>query len=166
MLRDGRDVQRSFNILNPARLARFSIMLNIYMVDPEKIKLLDWKGNPVDNCIGAVNLSSARNELVFWNDGKKDIISKGNRSVMHLGHLHPQFFINKYSNQHENAIDEISNKDNAFACFGVDSRHKQKIEWFRSNGITTQTKCKIFSFSPFAPSLKKSESLYISTGEI
>ena len=34
------------------------------------------------------------------------------------------------------------------------------------NGITTKTKCKIFSFSPFAPSIKHSQNINISTGEI
>ena len=166
MLRDGKGVEKSFSILNPARLASATAMFNIYMVEPEKIGLLKWEENPAKNIKKFINLSSERNELVFWNDGKKDIISKQNESIMPLGHLHPQFFINKYSSAHENAINEICNRDNALACFAIDSRDKQKIEWLISNNISTETKCRIFSFSPFSPSLKNSKSLYISTGEI
>ena len=166
MLRGGKGVERSFSIFNPARLASSTAMFNIYMLEPEKVRLLDWKETSVNDIKKSINLSSERNEFVFWNDGKKDIISKENESVMPLGHLHPQFFINKYSFAHENAINEISNRDNALACFAIDSRDKQKIEWLISNDISTETKCRIFSFSPFSPSLKNSKSLYISTGEI
>jgi hypothetical protein len=166
MLRDGGSVEKSFSILNPARLASGTAMFNIYMVDPEKIRLLNWEEKSVNKVESFINLSSQRNEFVFWNDGKKDIISKATKTVMPLGHLHPQFFINKYSIAHKNAINEISNKDNALACFAIDNRDKQKIEWLKSNDISTETKCKIFSFSPFSPSLKNSKNLYISTGEI
>ena len=166
MLRSGKGVEKSFNFFNPAKLAKPSAMLNIYMIDPNKIASINSKSDYYKNNGNGINLSPIRDEMVFWNDGIKDIISKKDNTIIPLGHLHPQFFNNVYSVKHKNAIDEICNKKGALACFGIDSRQKQIIQWLDSYNISTQTKCKIFSFSPFAPSLRNINSLYISTGEI
>ena len=113
----------------------------------------------------SVNLSPMRNELILWNDGKKDIISSENQSIFRFGHLHPEIFFNENSSNLKEASSIIKMKK-GLACFAIDNRQRDIISWLKSNGITTKTKCKIFSFSPFAPSIKRSQNINISTGEI
>ena len=142
------------------------INMNIYMVDPNILLSLDLNSFPENENTHSVNLSPLRQEEVLWNDGIKDIQSTTDNSIMKLGHLHPKILTKKFSSKLNQCISEINNKENGLACFAVDDRETKKISWLNSCGITTNTKCNIFSFSPFAPNLKKSDILYISTGEI
>jgi hypothetical protein len=64
------------------------------------------------------------------------------------------------------ALEKIMNRTNGLACFSIDVRDEKKILWLQDHGIQTNTRCKIFSFSPFALNLRKSGILCISTGEI
>jgi hypothetical protein len=136
------------------------------MVDPNSLRSLDLNSLPDNENTHSVNLSPLRQEVVLWNNGIKDIHSTTDDSIMQLGHLHPQLLTKQFSSKLEQCIAEINNKDNGLACFAVDDRETKKISWLHSSGITTNTQCNIFSFSPFAPSLKKSDILFISTGEI
>ncbi|MEC9474620.1 MAG: hypothetical protein VX746_01700 [Candidatus Neomarinimicrobiota bacterium] len=166
MLRDGKGVDKSFKGFNPTKLPSRSATMNIYMVDPSSLQSLDLSSLPENENTHSVNLSPFRQELVLWNDGIKDIHSTTDNSIMQLGHLHPQLLTKQFSSKLDQCISEIKNKDNGLACFAVDDRETKKISWLHSSGITTNTQCNIFSFSPFAPSLKKSDILFISTGEI
>jgi hypothetical protein len=166
MLRNGKGVDHSFKGFNPAKLPSQSATMNIYMVDPSALLPLNLSTLPEDEENDVVNLSPLREEEVLWNVGIKDIHSTIDNSILKLGHLHPKILTKKFSSLLNQCISEISNKENGLACFAVDDRESNKIDWLTSYGITTNTKCNIFSFSPFAPSLKKSDILYISTGEI
>ena len=75
------------------------------------------------------------------------------------------FFYNNKISQLKSAALKIEEKKGT-ACFAVDFRQNNLISWLKSNGIDTKTKCKLFSFSPFAPSIKDFNNIYISTGEI
>ena len=166
MLKDGKGVNRTFKGFNPAKLPSHSATLNIYMVDPSTLLSLDINSLPENENCSSVNLSPLRIENVLWNEGIKDILSTTDNSIMQLGHLHPQILTKKFSSKLNQSISEIINKEKGLACFAVDNRETKKIKWLDYSGITTNTRCNIFSFSPFAPSLKKSDILYISTGEI
>jgi len=166
MLRNGKGVDKSFKGFNLAKLSSQSATMNIYMVDPNSLRSLDLNSLPDNENTHSVNLSPLRQEVVLWNNGIKDIHSTTDDSIMQLGHLHPQLLTKQFSSKLEQCIAEINNKDNGLACFAVDDRETKKISWLHSSGITTNTQCNIFSFSPFAPSLKKSDILFISTGEI
>ena len=166
MLRNGKGVDKSFKGFNPAKLPSQSATMNIYMVDPNVLLSLDLNSFPENENTHSVNLSPLRQEEVLWNDGIKDIQSTTDNSIMKLGHLHPKILTKKFSSKLNQCISEINNKENGLACFAVDDRETKKISCLNSCGITTNTKCNIFSFSPFAPNLKKSDILYISTGEI
>ena len=166
MLRNGKGVNQSFKGFNLAKLPSQSATVSIYMVDPSALLSLDIKTLPDNENNHSVNLSPFREEQVLWNDGIKDIQSTTDNSIMKLGHLHPKILTNKFSSKLNECISEINNKENGLACFAIDDRDTNKIDWLTSYGITTNTKCNIFSFSPFAPSLKKSDIMYISTGEI
>ena len=166
MLRNGKGVNQSFKGFNLAKLPSQSATVSIYIVDPSALLSLDIKTLPDNKNNHSVNLSPFREEQVLWNDGIKDIQSTTDNSIMKLGHLHPKILTNKFSSKLNECISEINNKENGLACFAIDDRDTNKIDWLTSYGITTNTKCNIFSFSPFAPSLKKSDIMYISTGEI
>ena len=165
MLKNGEGVDKSFKGFNPAKLATPSALINIYMVEPTILSALDIKSLPKIDPEKSVNLSPMRNELILWNDGKKDIISSENQSIFRFGHLHPEIFFNENSSNIKEAASIIKTKK-GLACFAIDDRQGDIISWLKSNGITTKTKCKIFSFSPFAPSIKHSRNINISTGEI
>ena len=166
MLRKGKGVDISFKSFNPAKLPSYSATMNIYMVNPRDLLLLNLNSLPDNKKSKSINLSPLRVENVLWNNGIKDIVSTTDNSIMQLGHLHPQILTKKFSSGFNEIISEIVHKDKGLACFAVDYRETEKIKWLDSKGISTKTRCNIFSFSPFAPSLKKSDILYISTGEI
>ena len=166
MLRKGKGVDISFKSFNPAKLPSYSATMNIYMVNPRDLLLLNLNSLPDNEKSKSINLSPLRVENVLWNNGIKDIVSTIDNSIMQLGHLHPQILTKKFSSGFNEIISEIVHKDKGLACFAVDYRETEKIKWLDSKGISTKTRCNIFSFSPFAPSLKKSDILYISTGEI
>ena len=166
MLRKGKGVDISFKSFNPAKLPSYSATMNIYMVNPRDLLLLNLNSLPDNEKSKSINLSPLRVENVLWNNGIKDIVSTIDNSIMQLGHLHPQILTKKFSSVFNEIISEIVHKDKGLACFAVDYRETEKIKWLDSKGISTKTRCNIFSFSPFAPSLKKSDILYISTGEI
>ena len=166
MLRKGKGVDISFKSFNPAKLPSYSATMNIYMVNPRDLLLLNLNSLPDNEKSKSINLSPLRVENILWNNGIKDIVSTTDNSIMQLGHLHPQILTKKFSSRFNEIISEIVYKDKGLACFAVDNRETEKIKWLDSKGISTKTRCNIFSFSPFAPSLKKSDILYISTGEI
>tara|TARA_A100001011_G_scaffold383535_1_gene454886 strand:- start:29 stop:925 length:897 start_codon:yes stop_codon:yes gene_type:complete len=165
MLKNNQGVERSFKGFNPAKLARPRVLFNIYMVKPTDLLSLDLKTVPEIDSKNHINLSPRRKELILWNDGIKNIISSNSNSVFNFGHLHPQIFYNNKISQLKSAALKIEEKKGT-ACFAVDFRKTNLISWLKSNGIDTKTKCKLFSFSPFAPSIKDFNNIYISTGEI
>ena len=165
MLKNNQGVERSFKGFNPAKLARARVLFNIYMVKPTDLLSLNLKTLPKTHSENCINLSPRRKELILWNDGKKNIISSNSNSVFKFGHLHPQIFYNNKISQLKSAALKIEEKKGT-ACFAVDFRQTNLISWLKSNGIDTKTKCKLFSFSPFAPSIKDFNNIYISTGEI
>ena len=165
MLKNNQGVERSFKGFNPAKLAKPRVLFNIYMVKPTVLLSLDLKTLPKIHSEDCINLSPRRKELILWNDGIKNIISSNSNSVFKFGHLHPEIFCNDKISQLRSAAHKIEEKKGT-ACFAVDFRQTNLISWLISNDIDTKTKCKLFSFSPFAPSIKDFNNIYISTGEI
>ena len=51
-------------------------------------------------------------------------------------------------------------------CFAVDSRNKKLVNVFEKSGVYTDTKCRVFSFSPFLKPMNRAKTISISTGEI
>ena len=166
MLRNGNGVEASFKGLNLTKLPSLSATIKIFMIDPVAFQSFNFNSHPKENESSFINLSPYRTELVLWNNGIKDIQSTKDGSILQLGHLHPLLFTKEFSQRLKECIKEIKNRKNGLVCFAIDTRDIKKIDWLKSNGIKTNTLCNIFSFSPFAPSLKKSNILYISTGEI
>ena len=165
MLKNNQGVERSFKGFNPAKLARPRVLFNIYMVKPIVISSLDLKTVPEIDSKNHINLSPRRKELILWNDGIKNIISSNHNSVFKFGHLHPEIFCNDKISQLRSAAQKIEEK-NGTVCFAIDTGQTNLISWLKSNGIETKTKCKLFSFSPFAPSINGFNGINISTGEI
>ncbi len=166
MLRDGKGVDASFKGFNLTKLPSLSATIKIFMIDPKAFQSFNFNSFPKDEESSYINLSPFRKEMVLWNNGIKDIQSTKDGSILQLGHLHPLLLTKKFSQRLKECVLEIKNKKNGLVCFAIDTRDVKKIDWLKSNGIQTNTLCNIFSFSPFAPSLNKSDILYISTGEI
>ena len=165
MLKNNQGVERSFKGFNPAKLARAKVLFNIYMVEPTDLLSLDLKNFPKIDSKDCINLSPRRNELILWNDGIKNIISSNRNSVFKFGHLHPEIFYNDNVSKLKDAASKIE-EEKGIVCFAIDFRQTNLISWLKSNSINTKTKCKLFTFSPFAPSLKTFSNINISTGEI
>ena len=165
MLKNNQGVEKSFKGLTPAKLAQHTGLINIYMINPKKLASLKLTDMPNTSFKDSINLSPKRKELVLWNNGKKDIVSSINNTVFNFGHLHPEIILSENSSNIKKAISIII-KNDGIACFAIDNRQAKLIDWLKSKGISTNTKCKIFSFSPFAPSIKKFDNIFISTGEI
>jgi len=64
------------------------------------------------------------------------------------------------------AIKEVKEKKGGLACFAIDIKEQEKLDWLKKMGLQTKTKCKMFSFNPFFIRSIKSNMFYISTGEI
>ena len=165
MLKNGIGVEKSFKGITPAKLVRHSGMIYIYMVEPEKINSLNFLDMPNVSYNNPINLSPERNELVLWNNGKKDIINSQGKGTYKFGHLNPEMILSHDYDKIKKAILSIANKG-GIVCFGIDERQSDIIRWFESMKISTKTRCKVFSFSPFAPSMKNFDNIFISTGEI
>ena len=97
------------------------------------------------------NLKIARSFVVILVDD----CSSDNTSLLKLN-----------KNKFDDAIKEIKEKTGSLACFSIDTREQEKLDWLKKMGLQSETKCKIFSFSPFSFGSIKSNTFYISTGEI
>ena len=165
MQRGGQGVNTAFKGPHLGKLANGVAEMNIYIVDPKKISRLKFDDFP-DQDLEQINLSPHRHEDLLWNDGIKNIISTTDNSLLPLGHLHPNLLTRMREGSLKKALEKIMNRTNGLACFSIDVRDEKKILWLQDHGIQTNTRCKIFSFSPFASNLRKSGILCISTGEI
>ena len=102
----------------------------------------------------------------MWNDGKKNIVSTKDGSIMKLGHLNPEAFHLNNKERLKKSIKEVSGRKDGKICFSVDCRNKKIINVLAKKGIHTDTKCRVFSFSPFSRPLNHAHAVSISTGEI
>ena len=84
MLRKGKGVDISFKSFNPAKLPSYSATMNIYMVNPRDLLLLNLNSLPDNEKSKSINLSPLRVENVLWNNGIKDIVSTIDNSIMQL----------------------------------------------------------------------------------
>jgi hypothetical protein len=158
-------VDKTFKGMHLGRLAKPVAELFIYMVDPKlfsdhNFSRLEYR--PLKH----INLSQDREKNVLWNDGIKDIVSNEKGQKIKLGHLNPEIFIKLNKNKFDDAIKEIKEKTGSLVCFSIDTREQEKLDWLKEMGLQSETKCKIFSFSPFSFGSIKSNTFYISTGEI
>ena len=165
MLKNGVGVEKSFKGITPAKLVRHSGIIYIYMIEPEKINAINFEEMPDVTYNHPINLSPERKELVLWNDGKKDIINSQGKGTYKFGHLNPEIILSHDYDNIKKAILSITNRG-GIVCFGIDGRQSNIIRWFESLNIYTKTRCKVFSFSPYAPSIKNFDNIFISTGEI
>ena len=165
MQRGGQGVNTAFKGLHLGKVANAVAEMNIYIVDPEKFSKLNFDNFP-NQVFKQINLSPHRHEELLWNDGVKNIISTKDDSILPLGHLHTNLLTRMGEKSLKKALEKIVNRTNGLACFAIDRRDEKRILWLQDHGIQTNTRCKIFSFSPFAPNLRKSGILCISTGEI
>ena len=85
---------------------------------------------------------------------------------MNLGHLNPEVFYLKNKSRLKKSIKEVSDKRGGKICFAVDCRNKKLINVFEKSGVYTDTKCCVFSFSPFSKPMNRAKTISISTGEI
>ena len=113
-----------------------------------------------------INLSPNLNRDILWNDGKKNIVSTKDGSIMKLGHLNPEAFHLNNKERLKKSIKKASSRKDGKVCFAVDCRNKKLITVLAKGGVHTDTKCRVFSFSPFLRPLDCAHTLSISTGEI
>jgi len=165
MQRLGSGVDSTFIGAHLGKLARLDTEFNIYMLNAELLYGKDITCLKQDYK-NHINLSPKRKEDVLWNDGIKNIISTNTHTLLKLGHLNPGLLQSGNNIRLKKALKVIMKRKNGLVCFAVDSRDQFKINWLKSNGIETETRCKIFSFAPFSPPIRKSDVLFISTGEI
>ena len=97
---------------------------------------------------------------------EKNIVSVQNGFIMNLGHLNPEVFYLKNKSRLKKSIKEVSDKRDGKICFAVDSRNKKLVNVFEKGGVYTDTKCRVFSFSPFSKAMNHAKTISISTGEI
>ena len=158
-------VDQTFKGLHLGKLANPIAEFFIYMVDPNlftnhNFSKLEHKPKK------HINFSQDRKQNVLWNDGIKDIISNKSDRKIQLGHLNPEIFIKLNKNKFDDAIEEIKERIGSLACFAIDTKEQEKLDWLKKMGLKSNTKCKIFSFKPFLFRPIKSNTFYISTGEI
>ena len=84
---------------------------------------------------------------------------------MKLGHINPQLFRKENKLRLKEAIINISKK-NGSLCFAIDNKNYAVINQLERLGFSTDTKCKVFSFSPFSKPFDSDPFISISTGEI
>ena len=165
MQRLGRGVDATFTGGHLGRLTKHQSLLNIYILKSQELKQLDFKKlcyEPKDE----INLSPNLKNDIMWNEGKKNIVTTKEKSLLKLGHINPELFYLENIDRLNIAINTILEKKGAQLCFAVDNRNKFVINQLEKQGIDTQTKCKVFSFSPFLNPFNYSDIVSLSTGEI
>lgn len=165
MQREKIGVDQTFKGLHLGKLANPIAEFFIYMVDPKlfmNYKFSELKHKPKNY----INFSQNRKKNVLWNDGIKDIILNKNDQKIQLGHLNPELFITLNKSKFDEAIEEIRDRKGSLACFSIDIKEQEKLNWLKKMGIESKTRCKIFSFKPFLLRSIKSNTFYLSTGEI
>ena len=137
----------------------------IYILEPHEFNSID-----LDKLLYSpeyeINLSPNHNRDILWNDGKKNIVSTKDGSVMKLGHLNPGAFHLNNKERLKKSIKKVSGRKNGKICFAVDCRNKKIVNVFEKGGVYTDTKCRVFSFSPFFNPMNRATTISISTGEI
>ena len=97
---------------------------------------------------------------------KKNIVSTNDNSLLKLGHLNPELFYIENEKKLEQAVKQVSKRKNGQLCFAIDTRNRNPINFLKKQGIYTETKCMVFSFSLFLNPLNSVDTISISTGEI
>tara|TARA_A100001015_G_scaffold151905_1_gene168405 strand:- start:3815 stop:4375 length:561 start_codon:yes stop_codon:yes gene_type:complete len=165
MQKKNKGVESSFKGVHLGKLTRPNCLLNIYILEPQKLKNIDLdelQYYPENE----INLSPNLKNDILWNEGKKNIVSVQDGSIMNLGHLNPEVFYLKNKGRLNKSIKEVSDRSNGKICFAVDCRNKKIVNVFEKSGVYTDTKCRVFSFSPFSKPMNRANIISISTGEI
>ena len=165
MQRGSKGVEKTFKGVHLGKLSRFCSTLNIYILGPKQLNVLDIK-NLTYKPKNEVNLSPNLSDDVLWNDGKKNIISTKNNSILKLGHLNPNLFHLGNTDRFVRAIKKFSKKKKGQVCFAVDCRNRELLMKLEKQKIYTETKCKVFSFPPLFNPINSANYFSISTGEI
>jgi len=163
MQREGKGVDHSFKGLHIGSITRPVAELLVFMIKPELI--LNWKPLNSISLENSINLSPRHTKSVQWNEGAKTILNTVTGEPIRLGHMDPALWYGDRAILHESAEGVMAQRD-ALACFAVDTRQTELLHSLQKGGITTSTVCKIFSFAPFAKSLRSFDTLLLSTGEI
>ena len=165
MQRDNKGVESSFKGVHLGKLTKPSCLLNIYIMEPHEFKSID-----LDELLYSpeyeINLSPSLNRDILWNDGKKNIVSTKDGAIMKLGHLNPEAFHLNNKERLKKSIKKVSGRKDGKICFAVDCRNKKLINALSKGGVHTDTKCRVFSFSPYSRPLNHAHAVSISTGEI
>ena len=165
MQKKNKGVESSFKGVHLGKLTRPNCILNIYILEPQKLNNIDLdelQYYPENE----INLSSNLKNDVLWNEGKKNIVSVQDGSIMNLGHLNPEVFHLKNKSRLKKSIKEVLDKRGGKICFAVDCRNKKLVNIFEKSEVYTDTKCRVFSFSPFSKPMDRAKTISISTGEI
>ena len=165
MQRDNKGVEATFKGVHLGKLTKPNCLLNIYILEPHEFNSID-----LDELLYSpeheINLSPNLKNDVLWNEGKKNIVSVQDGSIMNLGHLNPEIFYLKNKGRLKKSIKEVSEKKDGKICFAVDCRNKKLVNVFEKSGVYTDTKCRIFSFSLFSKPMNRAKTISISTGEV
>ena len=165
MQRNNRGVESTFKGVHLGKLTKPNCLLNIYILEPQKLMSIDLEElqyYPENE----IKLSPNLKNDILWNDGKKNIVSIRDGSVINLGHLNPEVFHLKNKERLKRSIKEVLVKKGGKICFAVDCRNKKIVKVLEKGGVHTDTKCRVFSFSPFSKPLKHVNTVSISTGQI
>lgn len=165
MQRNSRGVESTFKGVHLGKLTKPNGLLNIYILEPKKFTSIDL--DELQYCPeNEINLSPNLTDDILWNDGKKNIVSTKDGTIMNLGHLNPSVFYLEKKERLSEALKEVSGRKGGKICFSIDCRNQKIINVFEKGGIYTDTKCRIFSFSPFSKPLNYAHTISTSTGEI
>ena len=164
MQRSNKGVEATFKGFHLGRLTKSEAVLNIYILDPIKFKEVDIEKIYFEP-ESEINLSPNLIDDVLWNDGKKNIVSTKDKSIMKLGHINPQLFYKENNLRLQDAVTNIA-RNKGSLCFAIDNKNHVVINQLEKYGIYTDTKCKVFSFSPFSKPFNPDQIISISTGEI
>ena len=165
MQRENKGVESTFKGTHLGKLTKPNCLLNIYILDPKELNRIDLE-KLLYSPKNEINLSPHLKNDILWNKGKKNIVSTRDGSLMNLGHLNPEVFYINGQERLNNSIKEISDRKDGKICFSIDHRNKKILNVFERGGIYTETKCRVFSFSPFSKPLDLAHTVSISTGEI
>jgi hypothetical protein len=157
------DVMRSVRGWNPLRLGRVSSRVAMYFVPPARIAALDLaEAPPPPEAPGLVLGPSARVPLegagYCTTAGRKDLRLESTGEPWPLVHLAapPAAWKDGWGGDLRRAGEELASRsDGPLACFTVDERLADHVEWLRARGISPDTTCSVYaldlSFSRGAP---------------
>ncbi len=170
------DVLRSMDQpLHPSKWLDYHAQFNLYFVPPTQ--LLELPDNsPAPKPSPHVNFSPDRAQSLFTTRGTKDFILQSTNAPWSLVHLDlaSQPSLALHEALKSGAQDAVhSQPADALACFAIDKKRRDQIDWLANHGISSTSTCTLYAMqvhnrwmSPQNPLLQQMHHAYLATSTI